>query len=125
MVVIRIWKYWMRAGRRLLSKVKKRQVNGELKKFYEDKETCRSILQSCQKHYPIKVLKGWCIQQIHGVDCQVMRLTGDKVLGHPANARYRNYVERSINVVKRYLALLVINHSQSSTLPSRSMYERK
>ena len=33
---------------------------------------------SSQKHYPIKVLKPWHTETIHGVECRVMRLTGDK-----------------------------------------------
>ena len=70
--------YWMQANRRLLAKVKKRQVNGKVRDFDEEKETWRSILLSSQIHYPIKVLKPWCTQTIHVVECRMIRLTVDK-----------------------------------------------
>ena len=68
----------MQANRRLLKKIKKRQANVNIKDFDEEKEPWRSFLLSSQKYYPIKVLKAWHTQTIHGIEFRVMRLTGNK-----------------------------------------------
>ena len=57
----------MEANRKLLAIIKNRKVNGNMREFNVEKETLRSILVSSQKHYPMKVLRPWHTEAVHGV----------------------------------------------------------